>query len=139
MIFEVRTRQRVEITAESPRERMPRLEAQRQALERELAAVVAHAGTGTMPADAAHNFTAPCQSDPKREGHGRLTEWILRYVSAIDVGAWARDVAAAPGRDSVSTGVDAMRRTLDRLVAAPRRGLCLGKPARSVALRRHGG
>ncbi|WFB88467.1 MULTISPECIES: hypothetical protein [Streptomyces] len=54
MIFVVRTRQGVEITAESLRERMPRLEAQRQALERELAAVVAHAGTGTMPADAAH-------------------------------------------------------------------------------------
>nr|WP_223244928.1 hypothetical protein [Streptomyces sp. CBMA156] len=145
---------------------MARLEVQKQALERELAAVVAHlgsvkraldalqalmsstgpdssgtpprgaraavprptrpaAGPADAPAAAGHEDrdTAPESVDeegaPKQ--YGRLTEQILDYFTgAGDVEVRARDVAEALGRATDSGSINAVRSTLDRLVASSR-------------------
>lgn len=66
--------------------------------------------------------------------YGRLTEQILEYVAAAGTGVRARDVAAALGRDTDSGSINAVRSTLDRLVATSRvqragRGLYLAEPS----------
>ncbi|MEU1616680.1 hypothetical protein ABZ479_05165 [Streptomyces sp. NPDC005722] len=128
----------VEHTAESLQDDLIRLEAQRQALERELAAVVAHLGSvqralgalqavihpsGHAPAPAA----APVPADPAAltvgadRTYGRLTEQIVEFFErAGDAEVRARDVAAALGRDGDSGSINAVRSTLDRLVGASR-------------------
>jgi hypothetical protein len=53
--------------------------------------------------------------------YGRLTEQILAYFAeAGDVDVRARDVASALGRDTDSGSINAVRSTLDRLVAGSR-------------------
>ncbi|MFJ9800525.1 hypothetical protein [Streptomyces wuyuanensis] len=163
----------VELTAESLQEDLARLRVQKQALERELAAVVAHLGSvqralsalqalmlepsgatsAPAPGAAAPETAAPPSTAtevapkptprgrrPKRRqgagdaaaaaapadtdrqsGYGRLTEQILEYFATVgDADVRARDVAAALGRDTDSGTINAVRSTLDRLVASSR-------------------
>ncbi|MCX4968118.1 hypothetical protein OHA98_25840 [Streptomyces sp. NBC_00654] len=178
----------IEVTAESLQEDLARLMIQKQALERELAAVVAHlssvqralgalqtlmspagsAPSGTVgtspghrsgtaahgeplprtpavpPADAAATAGRPSPgpgrgagstaapeehgpapvSSPEAGGqkqYGRLTEQILEYFAGVgDVEVRARDVAAALGRATDSSSINAVRSTLDRLVGTSR-------------------
>ncbi|MFE0632267.1 hypothetical protein ACFW3D_35615 [Streptomyces sp. NPDC058864] len=131
----------VEHTAESLQDDLIRLEAQRQALERELAAVVAHLGSvqralgalqavmrppasahaapaAPAPAPAAADATAPADAG---RTYGKLTEQIVAFFErAGDAEVRARDVAAALGRDGDSGSINAVRSTLDRLVGASR-------------------
>ncbi|MCF3962703.1 hypothetical protein [Streptomyces fuscigenes] len=59
--------------------------------------------------------------DDGRRAYGRLTEQILAHLAgAGDADVRARDVAAALGRDTDSGSINAVRSTLDRLVAAHR-------------------
>lgn len=154
----------IDITAEGLQEELARLEIQKQALERELAAVVAHLGSvrrtlsafesmrhapapapaapqAAVPSpevtDAATPSTAPkarkgkggrsterpASADTDTDGskYGRLTEQIMEYFAEVaDADVRARDVAAALGRDTGSGSINAVRSTLDRLVAASR-------------------
>lgn len=168
------TARNIEITAESLQEDLARLAIQKQALERELAAVVAHLGsvqralgaldalmTGTTApagtaetkapaavdvpepetpssADPATTAGAPLQppagqqasrqpaltagtDDDRQKSYGRLTEQIMEHFSAVgDVDVRARDVAAALDRDTDNGSINAVRSTLDRLVATSR-------------------
>ncbi|MDX3095602.1 hypothetical protein PV703_04335 [Streptomyces sp. ME01-24h] len=133
----------VEHTAESLQNDLIRLEAQRQALQRELAAVVAHLGSvqralgalqavmgspapvpgrATVPvhADAPADADAPVPAGAGRT-YGRLTEQVMDFLErAGDAEVRARDVASALGRDGDSGSINAVRSTLDRLVAASR-------------------
>ncbi|MGW0084333.1 hypothetical protein [Streptomyces sp. NPDC003393] len=53
--------------------------------------------------------------------YGKLTEQILAYFADVaDTDVRARDVAAALGRDTDSGSINAVRSTLDRLVATSR-------------------
>ncbi|MFC8420382.1 hypothetical protein ACFUN7_05730 [Streptomyces sp. NPDC057236] len=144
MVSGARTAHNIEVTAESLQEDLDRLRMQKQALERELAAVVAHLGSvqralgalqGLMrdpapaaaPAGAAEpqrapapRADAPADADGRKK-YGRLTEQILDYFATVgDVDVRARDVAAALGRDTDSGSINAVRSTLDRLVGTSR-------------------
>lgn len=173
MVSAAHTAQRIEITAEHLQDELRRLEAQRQALERELAAVVAHLGSVrktldtlqdlmrvAMPAsgEAAAGASAPkpvrekvaetsepTPAGPARRGgrsdrqgdgtYGRLTEQIMDFFAGTGgVDVRARDVAAALGRDTDAGSINAVRSTLDRLVATSRiqragRGLYRAHPS----------
>ncbi|MEU3781890.1 hypothetical protein [Streptomyces sp900129855] len=137
MVSASRTAHSIEVTAEGLQEELARLQFQKQALERELAAVVAHLGSvqralGALesalvtPAAAARTdeYTAPGASRTDAEAdkqYGKLTEQILAYFAKVgDVEVRARDVAAALGRDADSGSINAVRSTLDRLVASSR-------------------
>ncbi|MGY3684025.1 hypothetical protein [Streptomyces sp. TE33382] len=53
--------------------------------------------------------------------YGRLTEQILEYFAGVgDVEVRARDVAAALGRATDNSSINAVRSTLDRLVGTSR-------------------
>ncbi|MDX3234090.1 hypothetical protein PV392_00010 [Streptomyces sp. ME03-5709C] len=125
----------VEHTAESLQNDLIRLEAQRQALQRELAAVVAHLGSVQRALGALQAVMGPTAPVPGRAAvpvradvpagagrtYGRLTGQVMDFLDrAGDAEVRARDVAAALGRDGDSGSVNAVRSTLDRLVAASR-------------------
>ncbi|MEE1736000.1 hypothetical protein [Streptomyces sp. BE147] len=183
----------IEVTAESLQEDLARLMIQKQALERELAAVVAHLssvqralgalqtlmspagpapsgtagaapghttgafahveppsrspavlpagtpptaghpspGTGPGPGQEAESPAAPGEHGPApvssphdaggQKQYGRLTEQILEYFAGVgEVEVRARDVAAALGRATDSSSINAVRSTLDRLVGTSR-------------------
>ncbi|MET9875782.1 hypothetical protein ABZZ36_14320 [Actinacidiphila glaucinigra] len=122
----------VEHTAESLQDDLVRLEAQRQALERELAAVMAHLGSVQRalvalqavirpPASAAARADVTAAPADSGSPYGRLTEQIMDFFERSgDTEVRARDVAAALGRDSDSGSINAVRSTLDRLVGASR-------------------
>ncbi|MFD7686904.1 hypothetical protein [Streptomyces sp. NPDC059781] len=142
MVSGARAAHNIEATAESLQEDLDRLQTQKQALERELAAVVAHLDSvqralGALrvlmrdpaPAGAAEPQQAPAlradaPADAGTDGqkkYGRLTEQILDYLAAVgDVDVRAREVAAALGRDTDSGSINAVRSTLDRLVGTSR-------------------
>ncbi|MGI5460779.1 hypothetical protein ACQEWB_47965 [Streptomyces sp. CA-249302] len=139
MVSASRTAHSIEVTAEGLQAELARLQFQKQALERELAAVVAHLGSvqralGALesalvtPAAAPRvdEHTAPGASRTDSGGdadrqYGKLTEQILAYFAeAGDVDVRAREVAAALGRDTDSGSINAVRSTLDRLVASSR-------------------
>lgn len=145
MVSGARAAHNIEVTAESLQEDLDRLRMQKQALERELAAVVAHLGSvqralGALqalmrdpapaaPAGAAEPQQAPAPradapADADADGqkkYGRLTEQILDYFATVgDVDVRAREVAAALGRDTDSGSINAVRSTLDRLVGTSR-------------------
>ncbi|MBK3565758.1 hypothetical protein [Streptomyces sp. MBT62] len=135
----------IEVTAEGLQEELARLRIQKLALERELAAVAAHldsvqralgalasvlsASAADGPADehtvsvAARtgNDVEPDADADADKQYGRLTEQIMAYFAEVgDVDVRARDVAAALDRDADSGSINAVRSTLDRLVAASR-------------------
>ncbi|EGX56057.1 hypothetical protein SZN_29782 [Streptomyces zinciresistens K42] len=179
MVSGTHTAHAIETTAESLQADLARLETQKQALERELAAVVAHlcsvrralgalrplltAPDAAIPDQARTAAHAdPRAADPRAaadsakpasrsagspaakgrgragtagastagtaaadpagaKAYGRLTEQIMQYFAgAGDTDVRARDVAAALGRDTDSGSINAVRSTLDRLVAASR-------------------
>lgn len=140
MVSGTHTAHDIEVTAESLQEDLARLQIQKQALERELAAVMAHLGSvrralGALetlmrdPAAAARSdaqkpVASKAGSDADADGtkkYGKLTEQIMEYfASAGDVDVRARDVAAALGRDSDSASINGVRSTLDRLVGSSR-------------------
>ncbi|UIX28639.1 hypothetical protein [Streptomyces sp. GQFP] len=125
----------IEITAESLQEDLARLRIQKQALERELAAVVAHLGsvqrtlsalqplmrTAPSPEPQTNGVSAEPADSEGQKSYGRLTEQIMEYFAGIgDAAVRARDVAAALGRDTDSGSINGVRSTLDRLVGASR-------------------
>lgn len=117
----------IESTAESLQADLARLEIQKQALERELAAVVAHLGSVRRALSALETVMlhpAATGTDTDTDGHkkyGKLTEQIMEYFAEVgDVDVRARDVAAALGRDTDSGSINAVRSTLDRLVGTSR-------------------
>ena len=126
--------QDVESAAEHLQEELVRLEIQRQALQRELAAVEAHLGSvqqtlgtlrvlmvGTDRTDAVTADATNAERTDAGRTYGLLTDRTLEYFAAIgDVDVRARDVATALGRDTDSGSVNAVRSTLDRLVGASR-------------------
>ena len=123
MVSASRTAHSIEVTAESLQEELSRLQFQKQALERELAAVVAHLGSVQRALGALESaLVTPAAAPPTDEQqYGKLTEQILAYFAeAGDVEVRARDVAAALGRDTDSGSINAVRSTLDRLVASSR-------------------
>ncbi|MFJ9902426.1 hypothetical protein ACIRVK_05905 [Streptomyces sp. NPDC101152] len=139
MVSASRTAHSIEVTAEGLQEELARLQFQKQALERELAAVVAHLGSvqralgalesalTTQPAAAQvdeHTVPAASRTDADTDAdkqYGKLTEQIMAYFAKVgDVEVRARDVAAALGRDADSGSINAVRSTLDRLVASSR-------------------
>ncbi|MFI6880016.1 hypothetical protein ACIBL6_41900 [Streptomyces sp. NPDC050400] len=115
----------IEVTAEGLQEDLARLEVQKHALERELAAVVAHLGSVQRALGALHAVveTVAPESD-EESGHkkyGKLTEQILDYFTEVGgADVRARDVAAALGRATDNGSINAVRSTLDRLVATSR-------------------
>ncbi|WP_416980944.1 hypothetical protein [Streptomyces sp. T028] len=127
----------IEITAESLQADLARLQIQKQALERELAAVVAHLGSvqralGALetllhdradvasPESAGNPVTAGTEADVQTK-YGKVTEQIMEYFATVgDADVRARDVAAALGRDTDSGSINGVRSTLDRLVGASR-------------------
>ncbi|MEU6452575.1 hypothetical protein [Streptomyces sp. NPDC046979] len=132
MVPAFRSTRDLEVTAESLQADLGRLELQRRALERELAAVVAHLGTvqralGALEVVMASPATAPASEAATRpragteRTYGRLTEQILEYFAQVgDADVRARDVAVALGRATDSGSINAVRSTLDRLVATSR-------------------
>ncbi|MFJ9034007.1 hypothetical protein ACIRQP_37150 [Streptomyces sp. NPDC102274] len=57
----------------------------------------------------------------RQRKYGELTEQILEYFAGVgNVDVRARDVAAALGRDTDSSSINAVRSTLDRLVGTSR-------------------
>lgn len=125
----------IEITAESLQEDLARLQIQKQALERELAAVVAHLGsvqralgalaplmtTGAAKPVGRGRPAAVEADEDGQKSYGRLTEQIMEYFAGVgDEAVRARDVAAALGRDTDSGTINGVRSTLDRLVGASR-------------------
>ncbi|MCM1937501.1 hypothetical protein NC239_04660 [Streptomyces sp. G3] len=151
MVSASRSTPDIEVTAESLQADLSRLELQRRALERELAAVVAHldtvqralralevvmaspaAGTASGATTEAtgeaarRRVTGPAQATPRPRAatertYGRLTEQIMEYFArAGDADVRARDVAVALGRATDSGSINAVRSTLDRLVATSR-------------------
>ncbi|MCF2131689.1 hypothetical protein L1I79_35470 [Strepomyces sp. STD 3.1] len=180
MISVAHTAKSIETAAGNLKEELYRLEIQRQSLERELAAVVAHLGsvqqalaamqelmsvaapmvprastggtpsrpptpsagtrTETAPASAATvpnplatppragesgrgrtRATRPASRDTEDAKYGRLTEQITEFFAGTHgAEVRARDVAAALGRDTDAGSINAVRSTLDRLVATSR-------------------
>ncbi|MBE8475641.1 hypothetical protein [Streptomyces justiciae] len=112
MVSAAHTTQSIESTAENLREELLRLEVQRQSLERELAAVVAHLGSVQTALHALQDLmrtpplsarTEPAGPEPQRApdrpsgrrrvkavdtsdsslgGYGRLTEQILQFLAS---------------------------------------------------------
>ncbi|WP_124279941.1 hypothetical protein [Streptomyces sp. ADI93-02] len=180
--------QHIELTANDLQDALDRLEVQRQSLERELAAVVAHhdtvqkaleviqnltgtpltakpASTEAVAAESTSREPSPRATSTRQETsatsavrnpevakedeapvpdthravpegeYGKLTENIMAYFAeAGDTDVRARDVAAALGRDKDAGSINAVRSTLDRLVATSRvkrsgRGLYRAKAA----------
>ena len=124
MVSASRTAHSIEVTAEGLQEELARLQFQKQALERELAAVVAHLGSVQRALGALESAlgTPPgaLHVDEHTE-YGTVTERIMAYFAeAGDVEVRAREVAAALGRDADSGSINAVRSTLDRLVASSR-------------------
>ncbi|MET9457474.1 hypothetical protein ABZY05_20700 [Streptomyces canus] len=139
MVSASRTAHSIEVTAEGLQEELARLQFQKQALERELAAVVAHLGSvqralgalesalvtprAAAPVDE-HTVPGTSQTDTDSDAdkqYGRLTEQVMAYFAKVgDAEVRARDVAAALGRDADSGSINAVRSTLDRLVASSR-------------------
>ncbi|MFH8442997.1 hypothetical protein ACH4D3_17415 [Streptomyces sp. NPDC018026] len=119
-----------ETAAERLQDDLARLEIQKQALERELAAVTAHRASvqralgalNVLMPDPVPRPAAPSAAPPPGpKPYGRLTEQILAYFTDVgDVDVRARDVAAALGRDTDSGTINAVRSTLDRLVGTSR-------------------
>ncbi|MFI0240295.1 hypothetical protein [Streptomyces sp. NPDC016845] len=144
MVSAAHTTQSIESATGTLQEELHRLEAQKRALERELAAVVAHLGSvqkalralqdvlrpgpvqvseGAAPSVKAEKRPAEPKQDAATVGgtYGRLTEQILEYFATTGgAGVRARDVAAALGRDTDSGSINAVRSTLDRLVGTDR-------------------
>lgn len=117
----------IEATAVSLREELARLEIQKRALERELAAVGAHLGSVRQTLDALRDLVAPAPAPLSgapgraRRTYGGLTDRIMEYFAAAGTAdVRARDVAAALGRDTDSGSINAVRSALDRLVGAGR-------------------
>jgi hypothetical protein len=129
------------VTAESLQEELARLEIQKQALERELSAVVAHLGSvqrvlGTLQAVLPAQSPPPASAAPpapaaepsaqvagegEQKAYGKLTEQILEFFAGTNgADVRAREVAAALGRDTDNGSINAVRSTLDRLVATSR-------------------
>ncbi|MBT2409020.1 hypothetical protein J7I94_00345 [Streptomyces sp. ISL-12] len=135
MVPASRAARTIESTAERLQEDLSRLEWQKRALERELAAVLAHL-TSVQRALSALEAVLEEPSDTVRQeptgaareeqpgterAYGRLTEQILHCLAqAGDTDVRARDVAVALGRPTDSGSVNAIRSTLDRLVGASR-------------------
>ncbi|MGQ4386273.1 hypothetical protein [Streptomyces sp. SAS_270] len=122
MVSAGRTAHSIEVTAEGLQEELARLQFQKQALERELAAVVAHLGSVQRALGALESaLVTPAAAPQAEEQYGRLTEQIMAYFAQVgDAEVRAREVAAALGRDADSGSINAVRSTLDRLVAASR-------------------
>ncbi|MFE7431838.1 hypothetical protein ACIPH4_32520 [Streptomyces tendae] len=150
MVPASRSTRDIEVTAESLQADLSRLELQRRALERELAAVVAHLDTvqralGALEVVMAPSATPASEAAPETAGgaarrrvpgpvqattrpragtersYGRLTEQILEYFAQVgDADVRARDVAVALGRATDSGSINAVRSTLDRLVGTSR-------------------
>ncbi|MGC0380924.1 hypothetical protein RKD33_001141 [Streptomyces sp. SAI-129] len=149
MVPASRSTRDIEVTAESLQADLSRLELQRRALERELAAVVAHLDTvqralgalevvmaspaaapeaapETADGVARRRVTGPARAATRRRAgtertYGRLTEQILEYFAQVgDIDVRARDVAVALGRATDSGSINAVRSTLDRLVGTSR-------------------
>jgi hypothetical protein len=139
MVSASRTAHSIEVTAEGLQEELARLQFQKQALERELAAVVAHLGSvqralgalesalvtprAAAPVDE-HTASRASQTDTDTDAgkhYGKLTEQVMAYFAEVgDADVRAREVAAALGRDADSGSINAVRSTLDRLVASSR-------------------
>jgi chromosome segregation ATPase len=129
----------IEVPAEGLQEELARLQFQKQALERELAAIVAHLGSvqralgalesalvtprAAAPVDE-HTVSRASQTDTDTAAdkqYGKLTEQVMAYFAEVgDADVRAREVAAALGRDADSGSINAVRSTLDRLVASSR-------------------
>ncbi|MCX4854123.1 hypothetical protein OG426_52395 [Streptomyces canus] len=136
MVSASRTAHSIEVTAEGLQEELARLQFQKQALERELAAVVAHLGSVqralgalesalvTPPAAAPVDEPGASPTDTDTDAdkqYGKLTEQVMAYFAKVgDAEVRAREVAAALGRDADSGSINAVRSTLDRLVASSR-------------------
>jgi hypothetical protein len=135
MVSASRTAHSIEVTAEGLQEELARLQFQKQALERELAAVVAHLGSvqralGALESALVTPRAAPVdepdasQTDTDTDAdtqYGKLTEQVMAYFAKVgDAEVRAREVAAALGRDANSGSINAVRSTLDRLVASSR-------------------
>lgn len=126
MVPASRSTRDIEVTAESLQADLSRLELQRRALERELAAVVAHLDTvqralGALEVVMASPSAAPASEAGTERTYGRLTEQILEYFAEVgDADVRARDVAVALGRATDSGSINAVRSTLDRLVGTSR-------------------
>ncbi|WP_328980259.1 hypothetical protein [Streptomyces canus] len=136
MVSASRTAHSIEVTAEGLQEELARLQFQKQALERELAAVVAHLGSvqralgalesalvtprAAAPVDEPGASQTDTDSDADKQ-YGKLTEQVMAYFAKVgDAEVRAREVAAALGRDGDSGSINAVRSTLDRLVASSR-------------------
>jgi hypothetical protein len=139
MVSASRTAHSIEVTAEGLQEELARLQFQKQALERELAAVVAHLGSvqralgalesalvtprAAAPVDE-RTVSRASQTDTDTDAdkqYGKLTEQVMAYFAEVgDADVRAREVAAALGRDAGSGSINAVRSTLDRLVASSR-------------------
>ncbi|MET7687781.1 hypothetical protein ABZT06_07305 [Streptomyces sp. NPDC005483] len=125
MVSASRMAHSIEVTAEGLQEEMARLHFQKQALERELVAIVAHLGSVQRALGALESaLVAPRaadQVDAHGQQYGKLTEQIVAYFAEVgDAEVRAREVAAALGRDDDSGSINAVRSTLDRLVASSR-------------------
>ncbi|MEW2044298.1 hypothetical protein [Streptomyces sp. NPDC005476] len=125
MVSASRTAHSIEVTAEGLQEELARLHFQKQALERELAASVAHLGSVQRALGALESALvtprAADQVDAHGKQYGKLTEQIVAYFAKVgDAEVRAREVAAALGRDADSGSINAVRSTLDRLVASSR-------------------
>ncbi|MEU9355580.1 hypothetical protein AB0D65_32425 [Streptomyces griseoloalbus] len=132
MVPASRSTRDIEVTAESLQADLSRLELQRRALERELAAVVAHLDTVQRALGALEVVMASPAAATASEGatrpragtertYGRLTEQIMEYFAQVgDADVRARDVAVALGRATDSGSINAVRSTLDRLVGTSR-------------------
>ncbi|MGV9238789.1 hypothetical protein [Streptomyces nigra] len=144
MVPASRSTRDIEVTTESLQADLSRLELQKRALERELAAVVAHLDTVrralgalevVMPARAQATASEDtvrldrtgevrAATQPRtgaKRAYGRLTDQILEYFAqAGDAEVRARDVAVALGRAGDSGSINAVRSTLDRLVGTSR-------------------
>ncbi|WP_326659771.1 hypothetical protein [Streptomyces canus] len=136
MVSASRTAHSIEVTAEGLQEELARLQFQKQALERELAAVVAHLGSvqralgalesalvtprAAAPVDEPGASRTDTDTDADKQ-YGKLTEQVMAYFAKVgDAEVRAREVAAALGRDADSGSINAVRSTLDRLVASSR-------------------
>lgn len=136
MVSASRTAHSIEVTAEGLQEELARLQFQKQALERELAAVVAHLGSvqralgalesalvtprAAAPVDEPDASQTDTDTDADKQ-YGKLTEQVMAYFAKVgDAEVRAREVAAALGRDADSGSINAVRSTLDRLVASSR-------------------
>lgn len=151
MVSASRTAHSIEVTTEGLQEELVRLQIQKQALERELAAVAAHLDSVQRALGALNSVMAAPEADAPVDEHavpaaprtdddgahqqyGGLTEQVMAYFTKVgDVDVRARDVAAALDRDADSGSINAVRSTLDRLVASSRlqragRGLYRNRP-----------